>query len=109
MEESTTILNACTKKVWKLIEGTTYVYVPFLFSHINDFIYELIADYDLHLKKPVSSRYGNGLFPQIFRSDGHTFNVSSLQPFFFYFEIHHRKLSSIKKYLDLIFEKYSLI
>ena len=25
-QESTTILNACTKKVWKLIEGTTYIY-----------------------------------------------------------------------------------
>ena len=25
-EESMTILNACTKKVWKLIEGTTYVW-----------------------------------------------------------------------------------
>ena len=24
-QESTTILNACTKTVWKLIEGTTYV------------------------------------------------------------------------------------
>ena len=24
-QESTTILNACTKKVWKLIEGTTYI------------------------------------------------------------------------------------
>ena len=24
-QESTTILNACTKKVWKLIERTTYV------------------------------------------------------------------------------------
>ena len=23
-QESTTILNACTKKVWKLIEGTIY-------------------------------------------------------------------------------------
>ena len=23
-QESTTILNACTKKDWKLIEGTTY-------------------------------------------------------------------------------------
>ena len=23
-QQSTTILNACTKKVWKLIEGTTY-------------------------------------------------------------------------------------
>ena len=26
-QESTTILNACTKKVWKLIEGTTYIYI----------------------------------------------------------------------------------
>ena len=26
-QESTTILNACTKKVWKPIDGTTYVYV----------------------------------------------------------------------------------
>ena len=25
-QESTTILNACTKKVWKLIESTTYIY-----------------------------------------------------------------------------------
>ena len=24
-QESTTILNACTKNVWKLIEGTTYI------------------------------------------------------------------------------------
>ena len=29
-QESTTILNACTKKVWKLIEGTTYMYKQFL-------------------------------------------------------------------------------
>ena len=26
-QESMTILNACTKKVWKLIEGTIYVYI----------------------------------------------------------------------------------
>ena len=26
-QESTTILNACTKKVWKLIEVTTYIYI----------------------------------------------------------------------------------
>ena len=26
-QESTTILNACTKKVWELIEGITYVYI----------------------------------------------------------------------------------
>ena len=43
-QESTIILNACTKKVWKLIEGATYVYsftcaknvwckIEFLMSH----------------------------------------------------------------------------
>ena len=26
-QEFTTTLNACTKKVWKLIEGTTYIYI----------------------------------------------------------------------------------
>ena len=26
-QESMTILNACTKKVWKLIEGTAYIYI----------------------------------------------------------------------------------
>ena len=26
-QESMTILNACTRKVWKLIEGTTYIYI----------------------------------------------------------------------------------
>ena len=30
-QESTTILNACTKKVWKLIEGTTYISLCNLF------------------------------------------------------------------------------
>ena len=25
VQESTTVLNACTKKLWKLIEGTTYI------------------------------------------------------------------------------------
>ena len=29
-QESTTILNACMKKVWKLIEGTTYVKLPLI-------------------------------------------------------------------------------
>ena len=37
-QESTTILNACTKKVWKVIEGTTYIrfikfYILRLFFH----------------------------------------------------------------------------
>ena len=34
---SMTILNACTKKVWKLIEGTTYIYI-----YIYIYIYPLI-------------------------------------------------------------------
>ena len=29
IQESTTILNACTRKVWKLIECTTYIYMHF--------------------------------------------------------------------------------
>ena len=33
VQESTPILNACTKKVWKLIEGTTYLYF-FLFPSV---------------------------------------------------------------------------
>ena len=28
-QESTTILNACTKNVWELIEYTTYIYIYF--------------------------------------------------------------------------------
>ena len=31
-QESTTILNACTKKVWNLIEGTTYIYIKNVIS-----------------------------------------------------------------------------
>ena len=27
-QESTTILNACTKTVWKLIEGTSFIHHP---------------------------------------------------------------------------------
>ena len=33
-QESMTILNACTKKIWKLIEGTTY-YLPSRYKCIN--------------------------------------------------------------------------
>ena len=33
-QESTTILNACFKKVWKRIEGTTYIYVFEFFSFL---------------------------------------------------------------------------
>ena len=35
-QESTTILNACTKKVWKLIEFTAYIYI-----YIYIYIYAL--------------------------------------------------------------------
>ena len=41
-QESTTILNACTKKVWKLIEYTTYmlnVWYLALFIKIAKYIY----------------------------------------------------------------------
>ena len=34
-QESTTILNACTKKVWKLIEGSTYLCI----NHIHTVVY----------------------------------------------------------------------
>ena len=39
-QESMTILNACTKKVWKLIECTTYIYNPlqthrYMHTHIH--------------------------------------------------------------------------
>ena len=34
-QESTTILNACTKKVWKLIEGTTYFYLGYKATFLN--------------------------------------------------------------------------
>ena len=32
-QESTTILNACTKKVWKIIEGTTYIWNIYIYNH----------------------------------------------------------------------------
>ena len=38
LQESTTILNACIKKVWRLIEGTTYVlcvYKPVFYMDKN--------------------------------------------------------------------------
>ena len=37
-QESTTILNAHTKKVWKLIEGTTYV--PKTIKQVKEYIYK---------------------------------------------------------------------
>ena len=38
LQESMTILNACTKKVWKLIEDTMYILIWF---HVTDNIPEL--------------------------------------------------------------------
>ena len=39
-QESTTILNACTKKVWKLIECTTYTYIYiYIYIDISSRIY----------------------------------------------------------------------
>ena len=38
-QESTTIVNACTKKVWKLIEGTTYVYINIFSVVVWGFFY----------------------------------------------------------------------
>ncbi|KAL8616729.1 hypothetical protein ACOMHN_017767 [Nucella lapillus] len=38
--------------------------------------FKLCDDYDPSLKRPVSSRYGQGLFEQIAADDGRTFNLS---------------------------------
>ena len=37
VQESTTILNAC-KKVWKLIQGVTYLYSPDYSLHIYIYV-----------------------------------------------------------------------
>ncbi len=39
-------------------------------------LFLLFSEYDNSLKKPIASRYGNGMFQKFFRSDGQTFNVS---------------------------------
>ena len=52
-QESTTILNACIKKVWKLIEGTMYYWDTLLYSyalvyihtHTSTFIHTSISKY----------------------------------------------------------------
>ncbi|KAJ8298494.1 hypothetical protein KUTeg_025025 [Tegillarca granosa] len=38
--------------------------------------FKLSDDYDRTLKKPVSSKYANGLFNQVYRPDGKTFNIT---------------------------------
>ena len=35
-QESTTILNACTKKGWKLIEGTSYIHTMYIKKFFDD-------------------------------------------------------------------------
>ena len=47
-QESTTIWNACTNKVWKLIEGTTYISVCvniyiYICKYVCVFIYVLVC------------------------------------------------------------------
>ena len=42
-QESTTILNACTKKVWKLIEGTTYLSISLRWGIVIIILYTLLT------------------------------------------------------------------
>ena len=53
-QESTTILNACTKKFWKLIEGPTYIFISISIS-----IYIYIQYIHIHISssssKPTNS------------------------------------------------------
>ena len=47
-QESMTILNACTKKVWKLIESTTYVNLylhMYIYVHIHAFMFIYVCTY----------------------------------------------------------------
>ena len=44
-QESMTILNACTKKVWKIIEGTTYSIAPSKLGSIHICIYVCVCAY----------------------------------------------------------------
>ena len=46
-QESTTSLNACTKKVWKLIECTTYIYNQISYVDINSLVYEIVVGFVL--------------------------------------------------------------
>ena len=66
--ESTTILNACTKKVWKLIEGTTYICVSvcvciyiyvcvFIYIYIYIYIYLYIYIIKKKTTKPITKDY----------------------------------------------------
>ncbi|CAI9741331.1 Hypothetical predicted protein [Octopus vulgaris] len=47
-----------------------------LFSLLPKIGFKVSEEYEGSLRKPVCSKYGLGLFQQIYRSDGKTFNVS---------------------------------
>ena len=55
-QESTTILNACTKKVWKLIEGTTYLSYC---VHIYQYIYLSMT---ISYKPPIFQSFISDIF-----------------------------------------------
>ena len=48
----------------------------YFFCEENLYYCVSFIDYDLTLKRPVSSRYAEGLFNQLMRPDGKMFNVS---------------------------------
>ena len=39
---STIVLNACTKTVWKLIEGTIYIYI-YIYIYLSEFIFKFLS------------------------------------------------------------------
>ena len=41
----------------------------------------IITDFDRVIKRPVASRYAEGLFNQLQRADGKMFNVSKCVPY----------------------------
>ena len=57
-QESTTIVNTCTKKVWKLIEGTTYIMFPNLFLIVPISQKELLSLKILQKTSPGLHRFG---------------------------------------------------
>ena len=68
-QESTTILNACTKKVWKLIEVTTYLhFVCSYFKRIFSFpyrIWTLFKHYDsnTHVQRGAGNKDNKSVPP----------------------------------------------
>lgn len=53
-----------------------YIYFQWFIPAI--FLFHPSSEFDTNLKKPISSRYGGGLFRQLIREDGKTFNVCLL-------------------------------